>query len=162
MKCPACGMETPEEPGYCDFCKEPFRRKPPPPGPKAPEKVSLPPEVMAKLLDAKRVPPPAPVGTGPDLPPEFVQLAAAERMPVVPPWARYLAWAFMAGILTLSAVGFVYVLTRPRPKTPSDGETPPGRPRRAAPPPPIQPPAELPPGVPDEEPLAPPPPPPSF
>jgi hypothetical protein len=156
MKCPACKMETAPELGYCDFCKEPFRRKDPPP--KAPEKVAVPPDLMAKLLEAKRAAPEPPAGPGPDLPPEFAQLAAAERMPAVPPMVRYLAWAFLAGILTLSAVGFVYVMTRPRPKAPADG-APPGRPpRREAPPAPAAPPADLPPGVPDEEPLAPPPP----
>jgi hypothetical protein len=152
MKCPACKMETAEELGYCDFCKEPFRRKDPPP--KAPEKVAVPPELMAKLLEAKRAAPERAAGAGPELPPEFAELAAAERMPAVPPWARYSAWAFLAAVLTLSAVGFVYVMTRPRPKSPPRVEVP-------RPPPP---PADLPPGVPDEEPLAPPPlpPPPPF
>lgn len=155
MRCPACKMETAEELGYCDFCKEPFRRKEPPPP--APEKVAVPPELMAKLLEAKRAAPEAPADPGPELPPEFAALAAAERMPPVPPWARYAAWAFLAGILTFSAVGFVYVMTRPRP-TPPRGEAP-----RARPSPPTPPPSELPPGVPDEEPdAAPPPPPPPF
>ena len=27
MKCPACGFETPDTQAWCDFCKEPFRKK---------------------------------------------------------------------------------------------------------------------------------------
>lgn len=153
MKCPACRMETAEELGYCDFCKEPFRRKDPPPKP--PDAVAVPPELMAKLLEAKRDPPPSPAGPVPELPPEFAQLASAERMPAVPPWARTLAWAFLAAVLALSAVGSLYVMTRPRPTPPRGGAD------RVPPALPAQPPPAPPPGDPDEE-LPPPPLPSSF
>ena len=55
LKCPSCGFDSPEGAKWCDFCKEPFRRKeaPPPapaaapaPGPKLTYKV--PPTVAAQ------------------------------------------------------------------------------------------------------------------
>lgn len=114
MKCPACKMETPEELGYCDFCKEPFRRKPPPPEPKSVEKVEVPAAVMAKILEAKRLAPgPQPAEPG-GIPPEFAALDAGERIPELPPVARKLAWAFLAIIVVWAGVGLLLVMKRAR------------------------------------------------
>lgn len=140
MKCPACAMETPEEQGFCDFCKEPFRRKAPPSEPVKPEKVPVPPEVMAKLLAMK-----SPAGSAdpaePDLMAEFARLDAGDRIPEVSPAVRKLAWGFLAAVLLAAALGTAYLMTRPR-RIP-----PPGAPvigvdgRRIHPGLPVQPPA---------------------
>lgn len=109
MKCPACKMETPEEPGYCDFCKEPFRRKAPEPEPKPRETVAVPAEVMAKVLEAKKQ---AAVESAGPIPPEFAALDPGERIPQVPSQVRQLAWAFLALVLLAGSLGLVYVLGR--------------------------------------------------
>ena len=109
MKCPACKMETPEELGYCDFCKEPFRRKAPEPAPKVRDTVAVPPEVMAKLLEAKNQ---ASVEAAGPIPPEFAALDAGERIPEFPPHVRKLAWAFLALVMFAGSLGLVYVLGR--------------------------------------------------
>lgn len=134
MKCPACKMETPEEIGYCDFCKEPFRRKPPPPEPEPEaEKVALAPEVMAKVLEAKRASAASASGEPGGIPPEFAGLDAGERIPEIPPQARKLAWAFLAIVVLWTAVGIIYLMkhpTRGLPKVPrlpaptADGSAP--------------------------------------
>lgn len=111
MKCPACKMETPEELGYCDFCKEPFRRKAPEPEPKPKETVAVPPEVMAKVLEAKTQP--SAQAAGP-IPPEFAALDAGERIPEIPPHVRKLAWAFLALVVFAGCLGLVYMLARAR------------------------------------------------
>ncbi len=62
VQCPACGFESPEGSGWCDFCKEPFNRKraqastplappapPPVQAPRPPERNSIPPEVLERL-----------------------------------------------------------------------------------------------------------------
>ncbi|TBR19450.1 hypothetical protein EPO15_14260 [bacterium] len=144
MICPACKMESPEELGYCDFCKEPFRRKPPPPEPKVQPKVAVPPEVLAKLLEAKRAPAPAEAAAG--IPPEFLALDAGERIPELSPAARKLAWAFLAAVVFLGGVVGVYILTRPRrvrmpplppPLIAPDGAVQPDSPSPPPPPPPL-------------------------
>lgn len=111
MKCPACGMETPEAQGFCDFCKEPFRKKAPPPEPRKEEKVAVPPEVMAKLLALK-----APSGPGApsELPAEFASLDAGERIPELPAGARKAAWAFLGAVVLVSAVGVSYLVLKVR------------------------------------------------
>lgn len=111
MKCPACGMETPEAQGFCDFCKEPFRKKAPPPEPRREEKVAVPPEVMAKLLALKT---PSEPGAPSPLPAEFAGLDSGERVPELPPGARKAAWAFLGVVLLVGAVGVSYLLLRTR------------------------------------------------
>lgn len=111
MKCPACKMETPEELGYCDFCKEPFRRKAPEPEPKPKETVAVPPEVMAKVLEAKTQ---ASAKAAGPIPPEFAALDAGERIPQFPPHVRKLAWAFLALVVFAGSLGLVYMLARAR------------------------------------------------
>lgn len=128
MKCPACKMETPEELGYCDFCKEPFRRKAPEPAPKVRDTVAVPPEVMAKLLEAKNQP--SAEASGP-IPPEFAALDAGERIPELPPLARKLAWAFLAFVVFAGSLALVYTFARARP-VPARAPVP-GGPERPAP-----------------------------
>ena len=128
MKCPACKMETPEELGYCDFCKEPFRRKAPEPAPKVQETVAVPLEVMAKLLEAKNQS--AAEAAGP-IPPEFAALDAGERIPEFPPHVRKLAWAFLALVVFAGSLALVYTFARARP-VPSRAPVP-GGPERPAP-----------------------------
>ncbi|MDE2291911.1 MAG: hypothetical protein KGL53_07500 [Elusimicrobia bacterium] len=118
VKCPACGMETPEEPGYCDFCKEPFKKKasaaPPAPSagsPTAQKTVDVPPEVFAKLLAAGKPRPPEERGPV-SIPPEFAHLDAGERIEPAPPVVKTLAWAFVAVIILWSAVGLFYLAHR--------------------------------------------------
>lgn len=131
MKCPACKMETPEEPGYCDFCKEPFRRKPAAPEPKPVEKVEVPAAVMAKVLEAKKQASVEDVGP---IPPEFAALDAGERIPQLPPHVRQLAWAFLALVVFAGSLTLVYMLARTRrgppgmPPAAGDPSRPPARP----------------------------------
>jgi len=112
MNCPACKMETPEELGYCDFCKEPFRRKPAPAEQRPKEEVAVPPQVMAKLLAAKRTAEAAPAGPVGTIPPEFAALDDGGRIPEVPASARKLAWIFLASVLLLGAVALTYMAAR--------------------------------------------------
>lgn len=114
MKCPACAMETPEERGYCDFCKEPFRRKPPPPQPRP--RAAVPPEVMAKLLEAKRAPEAQEPAPPSGIPAEFAHLDAGERIPELPAAARKLAWFFLAAIVLAGGLGLSYFAGRAGPR----------------------------------------------
>ena len=78
MKCPACGFDSPDDAAWCDFCKEPFRKGPPPP------RLSPP------------ATPPVPEGKRNGAPPaEFAHLDPGERIPTMPPWVRLAAWAFV-------------------------------------------------------------------
>lgn len=93
MKCPACGFDSPEGAQWCDFCKEPFRRKPEP----AP---AAPPAPAPGAAPAVPASPPPPKANGAEssspIPEEFSHLDPGERMPVVPPYLRYAAWLFLA------------------------------------------------------------------
>ena len=116
VKCPACGMESPEELGYCDFCKEPFRKKKPeaPPPPPKKSEVPVPPEVFAKLMQAKTQA--TPEGEKPGIPAEFAHLDAGERIERLPPWLRYFTWGFLAFIILvgLGAAGYVMIQAKRR------------------------------------------------
>lgn len=104
-------METPEEQGFCDFCKEPFRKKAPPPKPVQPAPIKVPPEVFQKLLEAKNVD----KGDGikrQDIPPEFTGLDSGGNIEGLPPYARKAAWAFLGLILLWSVVGTIYFAMR--------------------------------------------------
>ncbi|MCX5788147.1 MAG: hypothetical protein NTX64_06515 [Elusimicrobia bacterium] len=83
MKCPACGFDSPEGAEWCDFCKEPFRKKKAPKPPPAP----LPPAPAP--AEAK----PADSGS---VPSEFTGFETGERIPIVPGWVRIAAWGFLA------------------------------------------------------------------
>ncbi len=95
VKCPACGFESPEGAQWCDFCKEPFNKKPKP----APA-----PAVASPPL--KLPPPPLPsasqdVAAG--IPPEFAGLDTGGKIPVAPPWFKYAGLALL-GIWILCMV----------------------------------------------------------
>ncbi len=112
VKCPACGFETPEEQGFCDFCKEPFRKRPEPaPPPKEHPKVVVPPEVFAKLADARRQAAPAEAPAA-GIPAEFAHLDTGGRIAAPSEVIRYLAWGFLALILFAGAVGMLWAVSR--------------------------------------------------
>ena len=97
IKCPACGFDSPEGAEWCDFCKEPFRKKVrrPPPQPPAPvPQAAVPPEARLE-------------GNG-SLPPDFAGFDSGERIPVPPRWVRAAAWGFLAlwALLALLVFGF--------------------------------------------------------
>lgn len=99
VKCPACGFDSPDEAKWCDFCKEPFRKKttdaapaeePAPPAPAAqPKRPSL---KYYQPVPAKQ-PPAASPAPAPSVP--AIELKDDEKVPAVPPWFRYAAWAFL-------------------------------------------------------------------
>ncbi|MBI3299195.1 MAG: hypothetical protein HYZ75_13585 [Elusimicrobia bacterium] len=111
VKCPACGMESPEELGYCDFCKEPFRKKKPEPAPPPSKQpaVPVPPEVFAKLMQAKAAAEPKAAGEEAGIPAEFAHLDAGERIEGIPPGLRAAAWAFLAFVM-LAGLGLAGTL----------------------------------------------------
>lgn len=116
MKCPACGFETPDEQAWCDFCKEPLRkRKPAAPeaktaAPQPPEGAALEAKTAAPVPAAKSVPVPEEVWQrlmsvraqdspasvpGEGIPPEFAGLDTGGSLPPVPPIIRKGAWVFL-------------------------------------------------------------------
>lgn len=163
VKCPACAMETPDDQGYCDFCKEPFRKKAPAePAPKpAQPVVPVPPEVMEKVLAHKNAPGPSGSPYAPEIPPEFAELGDGERIAGLPPVAKQLAWGFLAIIVVWTGLGMAWFLVKAKRLE--------GRPGKGVPLPPHEvivqpvehaPPAPPPPPPPDDLSSAPPPPPP--
>ncbi|MBI5202614.1 MAG: hypothetical protein HY925_13570 [Elusimicrobia bacterium] len=75
-------MESAAEAAWCDFCKEPFKK------------------VLKDSPESSipGAPPPAPVKLN-GKPLSNINLRGldpGERIPVLPPWARYAAWAFLA------------------------------------------------------------------
>jgi hypothetical protein len=120
VKCPACGFDTPEEQGYCDFCKEPFRiKKPAPqskpeparPAPAAPRKVDVPKEVLLKLQEVRVAEIKGSAGSA-EIPPEFSGLDTGGSIPVLSPIVKKAAWAFLAvcvlWIFILSALVLIH------------------------------------------------------
>lgn len=110
-------METPEEQGYCDFCKEPFRKKPEAPAApvaKPAQQVVVPPEVMEKLLSHKNAPGPSASPYAPEIPPEFAELGDGERIAELPPVAKKAAWAFLALVVLWTAVGMAWFASKAR------------------------------------------------
>ena len=129
MKCPACGFETPDSQGWCDFCKEPFRRSAQPepaarkePVPASPERPSeTPPSAPSVPVD------PASAGNlSSEKIFDLLRLDSQERVPTAPPSARYLAWAFLA-VMSLVLLASILLAARKAKRT--------GRP-------PIEPPAQ--------------------
>lgn len=79
VRCPKCSFESADDAAWCDFCKEPFRKKgPAPTAPISSIKNDLPidPDVLLKMGDG-------------------------EKLPTVPPWARTAAWAFLGAVFVL-------------------------------------------------------------
>lgn len=138
VKCPACGFETPEEQGHCDFCKEPFRKKPvPAPRPKPQPKVVVPPEVYAKLAEARGAAARGPAPAA-GIPAEFAHLDPGER--IVPPshLIRTVAWGFLGFIVLAGAAALFWAVGR----TATMKRPPRGRPAQAAQPAPAPAPAD--------------------
>jgi len=109
VKCPACGFETPDEQAWCDFCKEPLRKRRPAAAPAAaaPQGESVPPaktvpvpdEVWKKLMSVRAEGTPASAPSG-GIPAEFAGLDTGGALPAVPPAVRKGAWVFL-GICVL-------------------------------------------------------------
>lgn len=91
MKCPACGFDSPDDAAWCDFCKEPFRKRSPQPSELEPGRPPAPVPAEPKRNGAPRLE-------------EFAHLDAGERMPILPSWVRGVAIAIVAIWLL---VGFV-------------------------------------------------------
>lgn len=74
LKCPACKMESADGTAFCDFCKEPFEKKPKPVSTPAFTK-----EQMEKLaeMDVEAL------------------LKEEKTVPVVGSWLRPVAWGFL-------------------------------------------------------------------
>jgi len=120
MICAACGFETPQEQGYCDFCKEPFKKRPasepvkPPPAAAPPRgehpapEVKLTPEILGKLLGAKDAA--AGDARAGEIPPEFAHLDTGGQVPEIPPAARKLAWVFLGILMFWILLGTVWML----------------------------------------------------
>lgn len=96
QRCQACGFESPAEAPYCDFCKEPFRPKTPKPPPSVPQSASPKPAAPANLLEL-------PEEALAKLPPGFV-LKDEEKVPSLPRWLRWAAWAFLGLWLLAGAI----------------------------------------------------------
>ena len=142
MKCPACGFETPEEQGHCDFCKEPFRRKAEPPrNAKAQPKVDIPPAVMAKLMEV-RVEGKKSAGPPAVIPPEFAHLDAGERLPGASALLRFAAWTFLATVILIGVAASLVAVQR-RKAAASKPARRDSAPLRAVPPAPSPPPAPV-------------------
>ncbi len=103
-------MDAPDEAGWCDFCKEPFRKKP--------ALASIP----APAPESKAKP-------GPDDPAVQAALArvadelrkdsAGLAVPRAPSWFRPAAYAFTLGLLALTAVLVVMTISRARQMAPA-------------------------------------------
>jgi hypothetical protein len=89
-KCPACGFDSPDAAAFCDFCKEPFVKKPKPADPLA----GLTKEQAEKLPAADLL--------KKDLPP---------REPA-PAWLRPAAWTFLAVMLLAAGVALFKLYAR--------------------------------------------------
>lgn len=135
MKCPSCGFETPDAQGWCDFCKEPFRRAqkkdaPAPaetapasaaPAPAAPAPVPAKPSI-APVSETKPAPegaakPAASAeGAAPKLTPEqafeLLRLDPGERIPAVSPALRYGAYGFLLVCLLWAAAMTMVLMNR--------------------------------------------------
>ncbi|TPW19857.1 MAG: hypothetical protein FD126_2263, partial [Elusimicrobia bacterium] len=108
--------------------KEPFRRKPEPVPEKPRESVVVAPEVMARVLEAKRAPAVEAAGA---IPTEFAHLDAGERIPELPPMARKLAWFFLAAVVFAGGLGTAVIISRksrPSPPVPGGPLLPPSDP----------------------------------
>ncbi|MFA6029333.1 MAG: hypothetical protein WC969_05740 [Elusimicrobiota bacterium] len=131
MKCPACGFETPDAQGWCDFCKEPFRRTqkdapasaepahaaPPAPVVPAPAPAKSP----AIVPSAPAAVPASPAGSAstepaPKLTPEqafeLLRLDPGERIPPVSPALRYAAYGFLLVCLLWAAAMTMILMNR--------------------------------------------------
>lgn len=101
VKCPSCGFDSPDGAQWCDFCKEPFKKKERPPATGATSPAAAPPSTPA--APKTQTPSSSPKNIE-ELPQEVrakiqTLLAAPddrEKVPAIPNWFRALAWLFMA------------------------------------------------------------------
>ncbi|MFH2204099.1 MAG: hypothetical protein ABIJ96_13345 [Elusimicrobiota bacterium] len=106
MKCPACGFETPDAQHWCDFCKEPFRKKEEPRAVPAQPPVKIAPELLSKLAEVKKEA--CSVKDAGGIPPEFAHLDTGGKIEGFSPFLRSLAYGFLAFcILLMVVVGFL-------------------------------------------------------
>ena len=88
MKCPACGFDSGAL--WCDFCKEPFNKKPSA-GPAGRKKPQLGPEALKLTAE------------------ELALLDDSGRIPALPGWLRYAAWSLLA-ISLMWALGMSWLV----------------------------------------------------
>ena len=93
VRCPACGFESPDAARWCDFCKEPFLKKPaPPPTPGTPPAAPAPDkEVLAKAAE------------DPALARQLLRLDQ-EQIPAAPGWLRWAAWSLLGAVVIIAMV----------------------------------------------------------
>jgi hypothetical protein len=119
MKCPACAFESPDEAEWCDFCKEPFRKKaasPPPP-------TAAKPTPAAPAFDAATLSSPRKAEKNGSLPPEFAHLDPGERIPILPPWVRLAAWGLLTFWFVAAMVVFGYYFGKKAAQEPPSSQT---------------------------------------
>ncbi|MBI3552613.1 MAG: hypothetical protein HY077_08840 [Elusimicrobia bacterium] len=99
VKCPACGFDSPDGALFCDFCKEPFKKK-------APAKVSD----SEAVQELKKLPPEELIKRVPE---ELLkELAKEEQLPKLPPYFRALSWAFFGLWVVLGMILAALALSR--------------------------------------------------
>ncbi len=104
VRCKSCGMESADGAAWCDFCKEPFVKKPkaaatPPPAP-APEPAAPPPELAGITKEKVE-----------ELDVDKLLKPASEPPPAAPPWLRPIAWV-MLGLIIVTGTIALFALQR--------------------------------------------------
>ncbi len=108
VKCGACGFESADDARWCDFCKEPFRKKasasaapavaaapPPQPAPRPLSATSrIEPSDDAKPVDPKVL----------QLVKQLSATGDGLTLPKTPGYMKYLAWAFLASWLLTGCI----------------------------------------------------------
>jgi hypothetical protein len=94
-------MESADDARWCDFCKEPFRalKKEAPPA-AAPAPVAVPAPAAAPASEPKL----SEEELLKRLPQEFLRGDDGQKLPALPPWFKWLAWAFLASWLIAGMV----------------------------------------------------------
>ena len=105
VKCPSCGFESAAEARWCDFCKEPFRAAKPAAEPPRPPRPQAAPAAVSPGPRPKFEKLPAPDAPG-SIPAEFAHLDRGEKLPTLPPWFKWSAWAVLAfAVIGLCVLG---------------------------------------------------------
>jgi hypothetical protein len=96
VKCPACGFESPDSAEWCDFCKEPLKKK----------------KGAALIDELKKLPPEKVLER---LPQELRKdLSREEKLPAWSPWFRPMAYAFLLLMVGLLVAAAILTATRSR------------------------------------------------
>lgn len=86
VRCPKCSFESADDAAWCDFCKEPFRKK----------------GASAAPAPAAPAAPPVPAAPAAPIDPDvLLKMGDGEKLPTLPPWARTAAWAFLGAVFVL-------------------------------------------------------------